>query len=107
VIVRYIKFSICISGDDMKNLLIAGLLLSTALALQANAESIITPSGDVHYITPGAGGYTDVNASTNESTIYMQSNHLTTVIPQNGLGEPQNYMTDGTQKLLIIEPTAE
>ena len=91
----------------MKNLLIAGLLLSTALAPQANAESIITPSGDVHYITPSAGGYTDVNATTNESTVYMKAGNLTTVVPNDGLGEPQNYLTDGAEKLLILEQPAE
>ena len=91
----------------MKNLLIAGLLLSTILTTEANAESIITPSGDVHYITPSAGGYTDVNATTNESTIYMRSGNLTTVVPENGLGEPQNYLTDGAEKLLILEQPVE
>ena len=91
----------------MKNLLIAGLLLSTALAPQANAESIITPSGETHYITPSAGGYTDVNATTNDSTFYMQSGNLTTVVPENGLGEPQNYITDGGDKLLILEQAEE
>ena len=90
----------------MKLLLIAGMLF-TALAPQANAESIITPSGDVHYITPSAGGYTDVNATTNASTFYMQSGNLTTVVPENGLGEPQNYITDGGDKLLILEQPEE
>jgi hypothetical protein len=91
----------------MKNLLIAGLLLLTVLTTEANAESIITPSGEAHYITPSAGGYTDVNATTNESTIYMKAGNLTTVVPENGLGEPQNYLTEGAEKLLIIEQPAE
>ena len=91
----------------MKLLLIAGLLLSTVLTTQANAETVITPSGDVHYITPSAGGYTDVNATTNDSTFYMQSGNLTTVVPENGLGEPQNYITDGAEKLLILEQAEE
>ena len=91
----------------MKNLLIAGLLLSIVLTTQANAETVVTPSGDVHYITPNAGGYTDVNATTNASTFYMQSGNLTTVVPENGLGEPQNYITDGGEKLLILEQAEE
>ena len=90
----------------MKLLLIAGMLF-TALTTQAAAETVVTPSGDVHYITPNAGGYTDVNASTNDSTFYMQSGNLTTVVPENGLGEPQNYITDGSEKLLILEQAEE
>jgi hypothetical protein len=90
----------------MKLLLIAGMIF-TALTTQAAAETVITPSGDVHYITPSAGGYTDANASSNESTIYMRSGKLTTVVPENGLGEPQNYLTDGAEKLLILEQPAE
>ena len=90
----------------MKLLLIAGMLF-TALTTEANAETVVTPSGDVHYITPSAGGYTDVNASTNDSTFYMQSGNLTTVVPENGLGEPQNYITDGGDKILILEQAKE
>ena len=89
----------------MKNLLIAGMLF-TALTTQA-AETVITPSGETHYITPNAGGYTDVNSTTNASTFYMRSGNLTTVVPENGLGEPQNYITDGSEKLLILEQAEE
>ena len=60
-------------------------------------------------VDPGtsAGGYTDVNATTNDSTFYMQSGNLTTVVPENGLGEPQNYITDGGDKILILEQAKE
>ena len=85
----------------MKKLLILLLACSTAQAV------VITPTGDTIYINPNAGGYTAINATTNQSTFYMQSGGMTTVIPDNGLGTPQTYITTEGEQPLILDQGGE
>ena len=85
----------------MKKLIILALL-------SAHAEAaIIAPDGGVTYVNPIAGGYSTINATTGNYTTYMQSGNLTTVVPDNGLGEAQTYITTEGEQPLILDQAGE
>ena len=64
---------------------------------------IISPDGSATYVNPISGGYSTTNATTGEYTTYMQSGNMTTVIPDNGMGTPQTYITTDGEKPLILD----
>lgn len=86
----------------MKQIVILMLLVCGT----ANA-TIIAPNGDVTYVNETPVGYTAINATTNESTVYLQSGSMTTVIPDNGLGTPQTYMTTEGEAPLLLDQGGE
>lgn len=78
------------------------MLILMLFATQAEAV-IVAPNGEATYVNPIAGGYSTTNATTGEYTTYMQSGDMTTIIPSNGLGEAQTYMTPEGEKPLILD----
>lgn len=82
------------------------LLLMLAVSSSANAV-IIAPNGEVTYVNETPSGYTTVNATTNQSVFYMQSGAMTTVIPNNSLGQAQNYITSEGEQPLLIDQEGE
>jgi len=80
------------------------MMLFTA---NAHAATIVAPNGEVTYVNPSTGGYSTTNANTGEYTTYIQSGDLTTVIPDNGMGAPQTYMTTDGIKPIILDTNGE
>lgn len=77
------------------------------VASTSQAETIIAPNGGVTYVNPIAGGYSTINATTGNYTTYMQSGNLTTVVPDNGMGEAQTYITTEGEQPLILDQAGE
>ena len=78
------------------------MLILMLFATQAEAV-IVAPNGEATYVNPIAGGYSTTNATTGEYTTYMQSGNMTTIIPDNGMGEAQTYLTTEGEKPLLLD----